>query len=119
MKVTVFLQSITLVLLYFHASEAQLTVYFNSIGEYFGYRNPRQDAAVNDEFMHRIPYEVDTMDEKFLNEAASLTGVALSELDNCQQRVNKKEYTCLTFTTLITSISGCFKTPIRLQLDER
>lgn len=42
----------------------------------------------NDEIDQNIPYEVATMDEKFINEAALLTGLALSELDSCQHRVS-------------------------------
>ena len=55
------------------------------VKNYFNYEEPETDVG---EFAQRIPYEVSTVDEKFISEAAKLTGVALSELDSCQQRVN-------------------------------
>lgn len=82
------LKSVILFIIYINLTNGQLSVYFNSIGEYFGYKNTKQNVD-NDDFTQRIPYEVSTIDEKFINEAASLTGVALSELDSCQQRVTQ------------------------------
>ncbi|KAJ8969351.1 hypothetical protein NQ317_016136 [Molorchus minor] len=66
--------------------DAGLSDYINNIGAYFGYSKQisYDDGEV---FSQRIPYEVSTVDDKFLAEAAKLTGVALSELDTCQQRV--------------------------------
>lgn len=37
--------------------------------------------------MQKVPYEVAVVDEKFIEQAAKYTGVALSELDKCQHRV--------------------------------
>lgn len=57
-----------------------------------------------------IPYEVATIDEKFINEAAQLTGLALSELDSCQHRVNFF-FPILSFLRLyFGSFIGSFKT---------
>lgn len=62
-----------------------VTDYLKSVGEYFGYS---QHKNLNEnEFTNKIPYEVSTADEKFISEAAKLTGLALSELDSCQHRV--------------------------------
>lgn len=59
--------------------------YFKQISEYFGYGQTSDLQA--EDFYNRIPYEVSAVDEKFISEAAKLTGVVLSELDTCQQRV--------------------------------
>ncbi|KAL3282470.1 hypothetical protein HHI36_005653 [Cryptolaemus montrouzieri] len=58
--------------------------YIKDIGKYFGYSLSENSG---EEYNLNIPYEVSTMDEKFISEAAKLTGVALSELDSCQQKV--------------------------------
>ncbi|XP_071052470.1 protein brambleberry-like [Onthophagus taurus] len=61
--------------------------YFRQITTYFGYSNRNDDQTSLEGFQQKIPYEVSTIDEKFIEEAAKLTGVALSELDKCQQRI--------------------------------
>ncbi|KAK9870481.1 hypothetical protein WA026_008039 [Henosepilachna vigintioctopunctata] len=58
--------------------------YIKDIREYFGYSGTKH---IKEDFTHNIPYEVSSLDEKFISEAAKLTGVALSQLDSCQQRV--------------------------------
>lgn len=60
--------------------------YFQQIGKYFGY-GQTSELELEDIYNKRIPYEVSASDEKFISEAVKLTGVALSELDSCQQRV--------------------------------
>ncbi|XP_064212659.1 protein brambleberry isoform X2 [Tribolium castaneum] len=76
-----------LILLFFKTWQVQtgFTDYVKTIGSYFTFTEPESDSV--GEFVQRIPYEVSTVDEKFISEAAKLTGVALSELDSCQQRV--------------------------------
>lgn len=77
--------------------------YINSIGSYFGFHNENNDDSV-EIYNQKIPYEVSTTDERFLNEAAKLTGVALTELDSCQQRVTITQFTytnSLHYTALI------------------
>lgn len=69
------------------SAEAQLSNYFQQLGKYFGYGGETNDLETKDIYANRIPYEVSTADEKFISEAAKLTGVALSELDLCQHRV--------------------------------
>lgn len=69
-----------------HISDAFIKSYVKNIGEYFGYKQGENEISES-EFHQRIPYEVSTVDEKFISEAAKLTGVALSELDSCQHRV--------------------------------
>ncbi|RZC38000.1 brambleberry-like, partial [Asbolus verrucosus] len=59
--------------------------YVKTIGSYFSFQEP--ENQVSGEYTQKIPYEVSTVDEKFISEAAQLTGVALTELDSCQQRV--------------------------------
>ncbi|XP_019867205.1 protein brambleberry [Aethina tumida] len=69
-----------------HIADAFIKNYVKNIGEYFGYKQGENEISES-EFHQRIPYEVSTVDEKFISEAAKLTGVALSELDSCQHRV--------------------------------
>ncbi|KAJ8939936.1 hypothetical protein NQ318_007864 [Aromia moschata] len=73
------------VLILFNPVQCSLSDYINSIGSYFGFQQGGDDAV--EIYDQNIPYEVSTIDDKFLAEAAQLTGVALSELDSCQQRV--------------------------------
>lgn len=69
--------------------EAGFTDYITNVGSYFGFHNHNENKDESGEFYNqKIPYEVSTTDEKFLNEAAKFTGVALTELDSCQQRVS-------------------------------
>lgn len=65
--------------------------YVNGITAYFGYNqeNENTQELYGSEFPQNIPYEVSALDEKFISEAAKLTGVAFSELDSCQHRVSK------------------------------
>ncbi|CAG9859936.1 unnamed protein product [Phyllotreta striolata] len=59
---------------------------FQTVGNYLGFKT--QDNEVEtDLFELKVPYEVSTIDENFIKEAAKLTGLALSELDSCQHRV--------------------------------
>ncbi|CAH0557887.1 unnamed protein product [Brassicogethes aeneus] len=71
--------------LFIYEVHAGIGDYVSSLGEYFGYKQEQEENVEG--FEQKIPYEVSTIDEKFLNEAAKLTGVALSELDSCQHRV--------------------------------
>lgn len=64
--------------------------YVKSIGSYFLFEKHTENNDL-EEFPQKIPYEVSIVDEKFISEAAKLTGVALSELDSCQQRVSKHQ----------------------------
>lgn len=75
------------IFLFFQTRQVQtgFTDYVKTIGSYFTSKEPENDPG--GEFIQRIPYEVSTVDERFISEAAKLTGVALSELDSCQQRV--------------------------------
>ncbi|KAG5862206.1 hypothetical protein JTB14_014632 [Gonioctena quinquepunctata] len=59
---------------------------FTDIGRYFRNEDP-SDEFHDEIYNQKVPYEVSTIDEKFLSEAAKLTGVALTDLDSCQQRV--------------------------------
>lgn len=69
--------------------ESSLKDYINGISTYFGYTTgPSMQETTENEITHRIPYEVSTLDEKFISEAVKLTGVTISELDSCQQRVS-------------------------------
>lgn len=72
-------------IIYQASALGSVTDYLKSVGEYFGYHQTN-DLNEN-EFNNKIPYEVSTADEKFISEAAKLTGLALSELDSCQHRV--------------------------------
>ncbi|CAG9766635.1 unnamed protein product [Ceutorhynchus assimilis] len=75
-------------LLFFCPVESALKDYINGITQYFGYNKQNENTEVyGSEFTHSVPYEVTTLDEKFISEAVKLTGVAISELDSCQQRV--------------------------------
>lgn len=76
--------SITLIRL--HQAEASFGDYVNSIGSYFSSEKTVESEDSGD-LPQKIPYEVSIADEKFISEAAKLTGVALSELDSCQHRV--------------------------------
>lgn len=69
------------------SANAQFNNYFQQLGRYFGY-GKTSDLEVKDIYAKRIPYEVSTADERFIAEAAKLTGVALTELDSCQHRVS-------------------------------
>lgn len=61
--------------------------YLNGLARYFGGAGHHENG-VHDTFTPHVPYEVSELDEKFISDAVKLTGVALSELDSCQQRVN-------------------------------
>ncbi|KAK4880353.1 hypothetical protein RN001_008499 [Aquatica leii] len=62
--------------------------YVKRVGLYFGYGNEEVQENINDEMLGQVvPYELPVSDEKFISEAAKLTGVALSQLDSCQHRV--------------------------------
>lgn len=68
--------------------EAFLNDYISGIKNYLGIHNqPKED--ITDIYQPKVPYEVSTADEKFISEAAKLTGAVLSELDSCQHRVIK------------------------------
>lgn len=67
--------------------------YLQQLGKYFGYGQTSQ-LEIEDINNKRIPYEVSAGDDKFISEAAKLTGVALSELDSCQHRVRTYSTTC-------------------------
>lgn len=68
-------------------TDAFLNDYVSGIKSYLGMNNEHLDEDNDEVFQRKVPYEVSTIDEKFLSEAAKLTGVVLSELDSCQHRV--------------------------------
>ncbi|KAI4465766.1 protein gamete expressed 1 [Holotrichia oblita] len=68
-------------------SNAFVSEYFKGVTEFFGFNKEQPTEATVGEFNKGVLYEVSTVDEKFISEAAKLTGVALSELDKCQQRI--------------------------------
>ncbi|KAI4465757.1 protein gamete expressed 1 [Holotrichia oblita] len=68
-------------------SNAFVSEYFKGVTEFFGFNKEQPTEAIVGEFNKGVLYEVSTVDEKFISEAAKLTGVALSELDKCQQRI--------------------------------
>nr|CAI5868799.1 unnamed protein product [Callosobruchus analis] len=61
--------------------------YVPNFANFFGGNEEKTEIYKSDAFDKKIPYEVSMVDETFIKEAAKLTGVALSELDSCQQRV--------------------------------
>ncbi|CAH1982170.1 unnamed protein product [Acanthoscelides obtectus] len=61
--------------------------YVPGFASLFGGNEEKTELYKSDAFDKKIPYEVSMVDETFIKEAAKLTGVALSELDSCQQRV--------------------------------
>lgn len=79
--------AVVVIVFFTTCSAVSVTDYFQKIGRYFGYNSDNQ-VEVGSTYNNRIPYEVTTEDEKFIAEAAKLTGVALSELDSCQHRVS-------------------------------
>ncbi|KAJ8920677.1 hypothetical protein NQ315_004816 [Exocentrus adspersus] len=88
MQGIVYICIIILCLIHENTVKSGFVDYISSVGNYFGLHSEEKDDNVDLEpYNRKIPYEVSTTDEKFLNEAAKLTGVALSELDFCQQRV--------------------------------
>ncbi|XP_060517892.1 protein brambleberry-like [Cylas formicarius] len=74
-----------LLLLNICAANGAVYDYLTSVKNYFGYNGGNENSAA--EFSQTVPYEVSTVDQKFIEEAVKLTGVAISELDSCQQRV--------------------------------
>lgn len=74
-----------------------MSEYMKGMSSFFGFNKEESTKTPSDEFNGEILYEVSTIDEKFISEAAKLTGVALSELDKCQQRVYSfyLHYNCL------------------------
>lgn len=69
------------------STEAFLSNYVTGIKNYFGITSQPDEEDI-EIFQRKVPYEVSTIDEKFITEAAKLTGVVLSELDSCQHRVS-------------------------------
>ncbi|ENN76300.1 protein brambleberry [Dendroctonus ponderosae] len=68
--------------------EGALTDYFTSFVGFFWYGDgTKNEVRSIQEFKKTIPYEVSSVDEKFISKAVELTGVPNSELDSCQQRV--------------------------------
>lgn len=72
-------------------SDAFVSEYFKGVTDFFGFNKEQTTETTTEEFNREILYEVSTVDEKFISEAAKLTGVALSDLDKCQQRVSYQE----------------------------
>lgn len=70
------------------STNAFINDYISNVKHYLGIGNQNHDEETEEVFQRKVPYEVSTVDEKFLSEAAKLTGVVLSELDSCQHRVN-------------------------------
>lgn len=68
-------------------SNAFVSNYVKGITNFLGFNNDEPTENTVEEFNNKVLYEVSTIDEKFISEAAKLTGVAPSELDKCQQRV--------------------------------
>lgn len=81
-------KNIFFLLFFIVTTEAFINDYISGIKNYFGIHN-QYEEEVTDIYERKIPYEVSTTDEKFISEAAKLTGVVLSELDSCQHRVTK------------------------------
>ncbi|XP_076270203.1 protein brambleberry-like isoform X2 [Rhynchophorus ferrugineus] len=83
--------SFILLLFIFHLYliSASFTYYINKVTRFLGYKENTEDEINKsvEKFIEKIPYEVSVADEKFISEAVKLTGVSLSELDSCQQRV--------------------------------
>lgn len=69
-------------------SDAFVSDYFKGVTDFFGFNKEQTTETTTGEFDRGVLYEVSIVDEKFISEAAKLTGVALSELDKCQQRVS-------------------------------
>ncbi|KAF5277719.1 hypothetical protein FQR65_LT03699 [Abscondita terminalis] len=77
-----------LLLALLHNVNCEFYQYLKSVGSYFGYGKEESNERSSDDMLGRIvPYEISVSDEKFISEAAKLTGVALSKLDTCQHRV--------------------------------
>ncbi|KRT86824.1 hypothetical protein AMK59_1263 [Oryctes borbonicus] len=68
-------------------SNAFVSNYVKGITDFFGFNKEQSTETTIDGFNKGVLYEVSTVDEKFISEAAKITGVALSELDKCQQRI--------------------------------
>lgn len=70
-------------------TNALINDYIFKISGYLGYNSAGKNEidSKSNEFDQNVPYEVSIIDQKFISEAAKLTGVSLSELDSCQQRV--------------------------------
>jgi hypothetical protein len=51
----------------------------------------------------KVPFEISIEDEKFLQEARKYTSLKLSDLDDCQHRVSKKN-SLLRFVKVVTDI---------------
>lgn len=80
-----------LIILCFNAYQANATLitdYLTSVGKFLGYNNAENINFEDDILGQSVPYEVSIADEKFIHEAAKLTGVELSVLDSCQHRVS-------------------------------
>ena len=65
--------------------------FVNVVGNFLGYNSKDQDIDGDSKFENKIPYEVSTLDENFIAEAAKLSGTTLSQLDSCQHRVSDFE----------------------------
>lgn len=66
--------------------EADVGQFFTNIQSYF-WGTQDVSTELDPDFNYRIPYELSPVDEKFIAEAAKLTGVELSRLDSCQHAV--------------------------------
>lgn len=75
---------------------ADIIDYISGIKNYFGYKQETENFET-EIYEKKIPYEVSEIDHSFINEAAKLTGVALSELDSCQHRVRIQQKQLITY----------------------
>lgn len=85
------------VFLIISTTNSSFSDYINGIRDYLGFYQKTEDDSTYLVYNRKIPYEVSTVDEKFISEAAKLTGIALSELDSCQYRVNFNVFSLLQF----------------------
>lgn len=78
---------IFILLLFLMPTDAFIDDYISGIRNYLGISKQSVEDTGTEIFERKVPYEVSAIDEKFISEAAKLTGVVLSELDSCQHRV--------------------------------
>lgn len=84
---------LVLTLLFKNITATSWSDYLINVKNYFNYETS-ESVSLSEDQIPKVPYEVSTTDEKFISEAFKLTGVALSELDSCQQRVKFLCFCC-------------------------
>jgi hypothetical protein len=68
--------------------------------------NAAHTQKIGDIPIVKVPFEITTEDEKFLEEAKNYTSMKLSDLDDCQHLVGNGEY--IKFVIVITDIMAIF-----------